>query len=455
MNGASSEQLNIGPRLMLAFAALIALIGVGNGLVIWEFQAARIQTERLAGANEQLAAVLQLQVSLLSFHRQLDDLAWSRDARRLLSEGDPIRRALLEQARQARAAIAGLPAATRVDPSFLPMLESIEVTLPAQVGAINELAQSGDWATVQSRLGNELKPIETQTSLLVDRIDRQARSELSQALAGMRRAQNGILVIVPATALSTFCLAAFLAWSGAHRINELRLDARVAERTRIARELHDTLLQSFQGVLLRFQAASIILADRPAEAQRELERAIEEAAKAITEGRNAVQDLRSAPTIADDFAAAIATLGKELAATPNNAPSTAPASIDVVVEGTPRQLNPATRDDVYRIAGEAVRNAFRHARARRIEVDVHYDQERLRVRVRDDGAGIEPAVLVRDRPGHFGLRGMRERAALIGGHLDLWSESGLGTEIELTIPAGTAYAGVDTRRRPVRHTLRG
>jgi signal transduction histidine kinase len=94
---------------------------------------------------------------------------------------------------------------------------------------------------------------------------------------------------------------------------------------------------------------------------------------------------------------------------------------------------------VYRIAGEAVRNAFRHANARRIEVEIRYDERRLRVRVRDDGRGIQPAVLEGDRPGHFGLPGMRERAEVIGGRLNVWSEGGLGTEIELTIPAAAAY----------------
>src|SRR5262249_24994983 len=156
------------------------------------------------------------------------------------------------------------------------------------------------------------------------------------------------------------------------RIVELRLEARVSERTRIARDLHDTLLQSFHGVLLRFQAATIILTDRPVEARRQLESAIDEAAHAITEGRNAVQNLRSATVAADDLAVAIASLGKELATTqPANQTATT-AMVDVTVEGTPRDLHPIVRDDVYRITGEAVRNAFRHARARRIEVDIRY-----------------------------------------------------------------------------------
>jgi signal transduction histidine kinase len=111
------------------------------------------------------------------------------------------------------------------------------------------------------------------------------------------------------------------------------------------------------------------------------------------------------------------------------------------VNGTPRNLHPILRDEVYRIASEAMRNAFRHARARQIEVDLHYDDRQLRLRIWDDGKGIDSELLVGDgRAGHFGLHGMRERAKLAGGKLAIWSEIDSGTEIELTIPASTAYA---------------
>jgi signal transduction histidine kinase len=110
------------------------------------------------------------------------------------------------------------------------------------------------------------------------------------------------------------------------------------------------------------------------------------------------------------------------------------------VEGLPRDLHPILRDEVYRIAGESMRNAYRHADAKQIEVEIHYDDRRLRVRVRDDGKGIDPKLLSHDgREGHFGLRGMRERAKLIGGKLTVWSELDSGTELELSIPAGRAY----------------
>jgi signal transduction histidine kinase len=112
----------------------------------------------------------------------------------------------------------------------------------------------------------------------------------------------------------------------------------------------------------------------------------------------------------------------------------------VEVEGTPQDLHPIPLDEIYRIAGEALRNAFHHARARRIEVEIRYDDRELRVRVRDDGSGIDPSILSHEgRAGHWGLPGRRERAKRIGGQMDLWSELGAGTEVELRIPASIAY----------------
>jgi ligand-binding sensor domain-containing protein/signal transduction histidine kinase len=225
----------------------------------------------------------------------------------------------------------------------------------------------------------------------------------------------------------------------------IRLEERVDERTRVARELHDTLLQSFQGLLLRFQTASELFPTRPAEAKQTIDSAIEQAAQAITEGRDAVQGLRSSTTATNDLARAITTLGTELAGSESNPNA---AEFHVEVEGTPRDLHPILRDEVYRIAGEALRNAFRHAEARRIEVEIRYDEREFRLRVRDDGKGIDSKLLNDDeRPGHYGMRGMRERAELLGGKLTVWSEVETGTEVELSIPAANAYATPDGRKR--------
>ncbi len=250
------------------------------------------------------------------------------------------------------------------------------------------------------------------------------------------------------------CVAAFLALLVAlyqlrlqqvARQFNMRLEERVNERTRIARDLHDTLLQSFHGLMLRFQAASNMFATRPAEAKQTLDSAIDEAAQAITEGRDAIEGLRSSTAVTNDLACAITTLGEELATSEINQNS---AIFHVAVEGTPQNLHPILRDEVYRIAGEAVRNAFKHAQARRIEVEIRYGERQLRLWVRDDGKGIDPKHLNEHwRAGHYGLRGMRERTKLMRGKLAVWSELDSGTEVELSIPASTAYAASPAPRR--------
>jgi signal transduction histidine kinase len=242
------------------------------------------------------------------------------------------------------------------------------------------------------------------------------------------------------------CGAAFLAllWAAYQlRVRQLaaqfnmRLDERVAERTRIARDLHDTLLQSFQALLLRFQAGINMLAQRPADARRVLEDALDRASQAIAEGRDAIGDLRMSTVEKNDLAVAIKTIAEELARAHDNQAST---PFQVLVEGTPRELHPILRDEVYRLATEALRNAFRHAAAKNVEVEIRYDQKYFRLRIRDDGKGIPSDVIHGDgREGHYGLHGMRERAKLVGGKLTIWTELDSGTEIELNIPGARAY----------------
>jgi signal transduction histidine kinase len=134
----------------------------------------------------------------------------------------------------------------------------------------------------------------------------------------------------------------------------------------------------------------------------------------------------------------MAALGKELGGARNG--ESGSATFHVSVEGTPRELPPILRDDIYRIAREALQNAFRHAEASKIEADITYGERVLRLRIRDDGRGIDPKHLDAGRDGHWGLPGMRERAQQIGGQLEMWSEGGLGTEVELRIPGSVAYA---------------
>ena len=146
-----------------------------------------------------------------------------------------------------------------------------------------------------------------------------------------------------------------------HQVNKrfsIRLEERVEERTRIARELHDTLLQSVQGLMLRLQTVRNLLPANPAKAVEALDRALEQGDQAIVEGREAVGDLRSSTEICNDLVQAFTALGDELASEDS-------AAFRVKVEGQSRGLHPILRDEIYRIAREAVRNAFRHAQASR------------------------------------------------------------------------------------------
>jgi signal transduction histidine kinase/ligand-binding sensor domain-containing protein len=219
---------------------------------------------------------------------------------------------------------------------------------------------------------------------------------------------------------------------------EQRMEDRLNERTRIARELHDSMLQGFQGLMFRLQAVRQLLPGRPGDAAKSLESALHLGDQAIVEGRDAVENLRATSFDERDLATSLRTLGAELHAEIEQQPE---PDFGLVVEGRPRQLTAAVRDEAYRIVREAARNAYRHAHARQIEIEVAYGDALFSVRVRDDGVGIDPQTLERGRrPGHWGLPGMRERSESLGGQLFVWSESNAGTEVELRIPADIAYS---------------
>ncbi len=179
------------------------------------------------------------------------------------------------------------------------------------------------------------------------------------------------------------------------------------------------------------------LPGQPAKAGAALDGALERADQAIVEGRDAIQNLRSSTTVSNELEQAIAKLAEELTSGPDG--EREPAKFSIAVEGTTRELHPVVRDDIHRIAREALRNAFRHAEAKHIEADVRYGAREVRVRIRDDGKGIDQQHLTTGRARHWGLVSMRERAKEIGATLELWSEVGAGTEVELRIPGAVAY----------------
>ncbi len=232
----------------------------------------------------------------------------------------------------------------------------------------------------------------------------------------------------------------------AHEEVNMRFQERLAERTRIARELHDTLLQNFQGLLFELQAARNLFSRRPEDAMRTLDEAIGGAEAAIAEGRDAIHDLRSGSVRHAGLTQLLASAGQELAAAEDS--NLNGALFRLTVEGPSRTLSPVLQDELYSIGREILRNAFRHARAVNIEVEIRYDARSLRLRIRDDGVGINPQVLSEGaREGHWGLPGVRERAKLIGAKLDFWSEAGAGTEVQIIVPASVAYSKSPDARR--------
>ncbi|WP_343632071.1 two-component regulator propeller domain-containing protein [Roseateles sp.] len=209
-----------------------------------------------------------------------------------------------------------------------------------------------------------------------------------------------------------------------------RLAARVQERERIARDLHDTLLQGVYGLILRFEAVARRL---PADERVAMERVLVDADALLVEGRDRVADLRLPPPDTGRLEQTLDALGTQLAQTHG-------AAFALAVEGTPRALAPALSASLCLIAREAIFNAFQHAQADRIEVTVKYGADSFSLFIRDDGIGVPDDVQERGgRPGHWGLSGMRERAELAGAEYRLSSRPGLGTQVELCVSADRAY----------------
>lgn len=220
-----------------------------------------------------------------------------------------------------------------------------------------------------------------------------------------------------------------------HRLtNEMnvRFEERLAERTRIAQELHDSLLQGFVGVSMQIAVAVEQLpADSPAKPQ--LKRVVKTIGKVIEEGRNTVQGLRSSSS--NDFA----NLERKFSELRQDLDAGGQTDFRIIVEGAPKPLCPLLADDVYHICREAVINAFRHAKAKKIEVEIEYAMRDFRIVVRDDGIGIDKKIIESGRENHWGLSGMRERAGKIGATLKVLSRANAGTEIELSVPNKIAF----------------
>jgi len=210
----------------------------------------------------------------------------------------------------------------------------------------------------------------------------------------------------------------------------VRFEERLAERTRIAQDLHDTLLQGFLSASMQLDVANDRL-EETSPAKPIVTRVIQLVGQVIEDGRRTVRGLRSSDGGSDSLEQSFSRVPQELAV----------QAVDfrVIVEGQVRTVHPFIRDEVYRIGREALANAFRHSGGDKVEIELDYTDRQMRVLVRDNGRGIDPEVLKSGRDGHWGLSGMRERAGRIGAKIKVWSRDAGGTEVELTVPGRVAF----------------
>jgi PAS domain S-box-containing protein len=207
-------------------------------------------------------------------------------------------------------------------------------------------------------------------------------------------------------------------------------NVRLEERTRIAQELHDTLLQTFQSASLYLDATLYGVA-QDSTLKPPLDRILQIMRQGIEEGRHAIEGLRSSGSQASDLVVGLSRLRQELEVQPD-------IDFRVKVSGRQKELRPEIQNEVYRIGREALVNAFRHSGAKRVDLELEYSDSDLRMRIRDNGRGIDPQVLEKGRDGHWGLTGMRERATRIGGLLKILSSATAGTEVQLSVPSAMA-----------------
>src|SRR5216683_2028520 len=203
-------RLNIGPRLILGFVFIILSMLAANAVILWQFHVVRTQAARLNDVDQKLVTVLRVHTSMLAFHDRLDGLADAEDAGRLAVEAGPIRTAVLEDIRRATSALSLPPFDSQRDPTILSTLHVIQSALPSQLEAIATLATSGDWRAVHLRLANQVRPLESLTSALVEKVAHETSEQQAQTVLNIRRVQRLVFVVVPLTAVFTLLIAATL-----------------------------------------------------------------------------------------------------------------------------------------------------------------------------------------------------------------------------------------------------
>jgi len=201
--------LNIGPRLVLCFVLIILSMFAGDAIVLWQFQIARLQAERLKDYNEELVSVLRVHANLQAFHDTLEAVANDEDAGRLASEAKRLTRAFSEDTQRVRNALSSLPSGAEPD-SILPTLEIVQRTLASQMEEITDLAALGQWNTVRLRIANQVRPLEFLTSALAEKVDRQVTEEQARAALNTRVVQHRVFVVLSITVIFTLLIAGTL-----------------------------------------------------------------------------------------------------------------------------------------------------------------------------------------------------------------------------------------------------
>ena len=204
------HRLNIGPRLALCFMLIILAMSAGSAVLIWQFQQAQKQTDRLTGVDQELIAVLQAHISFMSFYEGLDVLAQTENTTILLQQIEAIHNALLQETERARNTLSHLAPDVQLDPTLLQTLSAIQEELPAQLQTMQMLAKAGDWRAVRLRLANQIGPLESRSAALVTNVDRAVAEQRAEAVSNIRKAQRRIFLIVPITAAITISFAAIL-----------------------------------------------------------------------------------------------------------------------------------------------------------------------------------------------------------------------------------------------------
>lgn len=415
----------------------------GKAQRFWDYAAAVVPPGGFKGGGELVVMKGTADVDLA--FKLADFLATDPDYTEMLAQAG-----FLPPGRPDRG-VDALVASLSSDARDLPAARSFGETVRKAIDEADRTPDFGRWMVV----------FENRTVL--EKIQRVWRAIAERDVAGVRQAAKDVdweinsQIYLPSRALNVLIqswrsvafllfMLAFLAAVGilhrlrirqvAHQFN-VRLEERVNERTRIARELHDTLLQNLHGLLFRFQAARNMLPKRTEEAMEALDGAIQRTEQAITESRDTIKDLRTESATPADLAELLTQTSVDLESVARTQGT--PPAFRVIVEGERQTLPPVLQDEMYCIARELLRNAFQHSSAHHIEAEIRYDSHLIRLLIRDDGKGMDAGVLKDGgHPGHWGLPGVRERAKQIGARLDLWSQAGAGTEVLLTVPIAIA-----------------